>query len=66
MPSAATSGESDVAALKPRGGDGPIEVELDQAGCTMLIPVEGGGRLVVVLDSAEAEQLGTILAAVRA
>lgn len=66
MPSAATSGVSDVAALKPRGGDGPMEIELGQGGCTMLIPVEGGGRLVVVLDSAEAEQLGTILAAVRA
>lgn len=55
-----------MAALKPRGGDGPLEVEFGRAGCTMLIPVEGGGRLVVVLDRAEAEQLGEMLVAVRA
>lgn len=55
-----------MAALKPRGGDGPLEVEFGRGGCTMLIPVEGGGRLVVVLDSTEAEQLGEMLVAVRA
>ena len=53
-------------ALKPRGADGPMEVELDRAGCTVLIPVEGGGRLVLVLDSAEAELLGQMLTTVRA
>lgn len=43
-----------------------MEVELGYSGCTMLIPVEGGGRLVVALDSAEAELLGQMLTAVRA
>ena len=66
MPSVATSGVSDVGALKPRGADGPLEVEADQSGCTVLIPVEGGGRLVVVLDSDEAESLGQMLVTVQA
>lgn len=55
-----------MAALKPRGGDGPLEVEFGRGGCTVLIPVEGGGRLVVVLDSGEADQLGQLLATVAA
>ena len=53
-------------ALKPRGADGPLEVEMDRTGCTILLPVEGGGRLVVVLGSDEAEALGQLLTAARA
>lgn len=50
--------------LKPRTGDGPMEVEADRLGCTVRIPVVGGGRVVVVLDEQEAENLAGMLVAV--
>ena len=62
--SLATSGVSDVGELMPRMGDGPLEVEADQHGCTVRIPVVGGGRLVVVLDAREARNLGGMLVTV--
>ena len=52
--------------LKPRMGDGPLEVEADRHGCTVRIPVAGGGRVVVMLDRKEAERLGDMLVAVSA
>lgn len=53
-------------ALKPRGADGPLEVELGREGCTVLIPVDGGGRLVVALGPDEAALLGQMLTVARA
>ena len=36
-----------MAAMKPRTGDGPMEVTKEGRGIIMRVPVEGGGRLVV-------------------
>ena len=38
-----------MAAMKPRTGDGPMEVTKEGRGIIMRVPVEGGGRLVVCL-----------------
>jgi len=46
-----------MAAMKPRTGDGPLEVVKETKGYVMRIPLEGGGRLVVELKPAEAEAL---------
>ena len=37
-----------MAAMKPRTGDGPLEVPR-RRGLVMRVPLEGGGRLVVEL-----------------
>ena len=37
-----------MAAMKPRTGDGPLEVTKEGRGIVMRVPLEGGGRLVVV------------------
>ena len=52
-----------MAALKPRTGDGPLEVERE-GGIVVRIPVDGGGRLVLELKDAEASELKDALAAV--
>jgi len=46
-----------MAAMKPRTGDGPLEVSKETKGFIMRIPLEGGGRMVLELNLAEAEAL---------
>lgn len=46
-----------MAAMKPRTGDGPLEVTKEGRGLVMRVPLEGGGRLVVELNAAEASAL---------
>ncbi len=53
-----------MAAMKPRTGDGPLEVTKEGRGIVMRVPLEGGGRLVVELTAAEASDLGGQLTAV--
>ena len=43
-----------MAAMKPRTGDGPLEVTKEGRGIVMRVPLEGGGRLVVELNADEA------------
>jgi Protein of unknown function (DUF3117) len=52
-----------MAAMKPRTGDGPMEVAKEGRGIVMRVPLEGGGRLVVELNAAEAGELGDLLKA---
>ena len=40
-----------MAAMKPRTGDGPLEVSAEGRGIVMRIPTEGGGRLVIELNA---------------
>src|SRR3954447_20370960 len=47
-----------MAAMKPRTGDGPLEVTKEGRGIVMRVPLEGGGRLVVELSADEAGALG--------
>jgi len=53
-----------MAAMKPRTGDGPLEVTKEGRGIVMRVPLEGGGRLVVELNVEEARDLGDQLKAV--
>lgn len=46
-----------MAAMKPRTGDGPMEVTKEGRGIVMRVPVDGGGRLVVELNASEATEL---------
>lgn len=46
-----------MAAMKPRTGDGPMEVTKEGRGLIMRVPVDGGGRLVVELNADEASEL---------
>jgi hypothetical protein len=52
---------SRMAAMKPRTGDGPLEVTKEGRGIVMRVPLEGGGRLVVELNAEEAGALGDAL-----
>lgn len=52
-----------MAAMKPRTGDGPMEVTKEGRGLVMRVPLEGGGRLVVELSAGEATELGDALKA---
>jgi hypothetical protein len=52
-----------MAAMKPRTGNGPMEVTKEGRGLGMRVPLEGGGRLVVELNGAEAQELGDALLA---
>lgn len=56
--------ESHMAAMKPRTGDGPLEVTKEGRGIVMRVPLEGGGRLVVEISADEATALGDALKAV--
>jgi hypothetical protein len=47
-----------MAAMKPRTGDGPLEVTKEGRGYVMRVPLEGGGRLVVEMNVDEAQGLG--------
>lgn len=53
-----------MAAMKPRTGDGPLEVAKEGRGIVMRVPLEGGGRLVVELNAEEAKDLGDQLVGV--
>ncbi len=53
-----------MAAMKPRTGDGPLEVTKEGRGLVMRVPLEGGGRLVVELNADEAAALHEALAGV--
>ena len=46
-----------MAAMKPRTGDGPLEVTKEGRGLVMRVPLEGGGRLVGELNADEAAEL---------
>ncbi|MDP9240354.1 MAG: DUF3117 domain-containing protein [Actinomycetota bacterium] len=50
-----------MAAMKPRTGDGPLEVTKEGRGIVMRVPLEGGGRLVVEMSPGEASELGDAL-----
>jgi len=50
--------ETPMAAMKPRTGDGPLEVTKEGRGIVLRMPIEGGGRLVVEMTPAEAAALG--------
>lgn len=50
-----------MAAMKPRTGDGPMEVTKEGRGIIMRVPLEGGGRLVVELTQDEADELAEAL-----
>ncbi|MFJ9647544.1 DUF3117 domain-containing protein [Streptomyces sp. NPDC101206] len=45
------------ARIRPRTGDGPLEATKEGQGIVMRVPLEGGGRLVVVLTPEEAGAL---------
>ncbi|GAA4882283.1 MULTISPECIES: DUF3117 domain-containing protein [Serinicoccus] len=47
-----------MAAMKPRTGDGPLEVTKEGRGIVLRMPLEGGGRLVVEMNAEEASALG--------
>ncbi len=51
-----------MAAMKPRTGDGPLEVTKEGRGIVMRVPLEGGGRLVVEMTAIEAGELRDQLA----
>ena len=53
-----------MAAMKPRTGDGPMEVVREQRKLVMRIPTDGGGRLVVELNDEEAQELKNALSGV--
>lgn len=46
-----------MAAMKPRTGDGPLEVTKEGRGIVMRVPLEGGGRLVVEMTQEEVDTL---------
>jgi hypothetical protein len=46
-----------MAAMKPRTGDGPLEINREGRGVAIRLPLEGGGRLAVELSDAEAAEL---------
>lgn len=50
-----------MSAMKPRTGDGPMEVTKEGRGIVMRMPLEGGGRLVVEMNASEAEELAAAL-----
>jgi hypothetical protein len=52
-----------MAAMKPRTGDGPLEVTKEGRGIVMRVPLEGGGRLVVEMSASEATALSEALKA---
>nr|WP_246858220.1 DUF3117 domain-containing protein [Corynebacterium sp. sy017] len=47
--------------MKPRTGNGPMEVVIESRKIVMRIPTDGGGRLVIELNKEEATQLSTLL-----
>lgn len=47
-----------MAAMKPRTGDGPLEVVKEGRSIVLKTPLEGGGRLVVEMTADEIRALG--------
>ena len=54
-----------MAAMKPRTGDGPLEVVKEGRSIIMRVPLEGGGRLVVEITPDESKELSAALATVK-
>ncbi len=50
-----------MAAMKPRTGDGPLEVVKEGRGIVLRMPLEGGGRLVVEMTPDEVRDLGAAI-----
>lgn len=50
-----------MAAMKPRTGDGRMEVVKEGRSLIMRLPLEGGGRMVLEISKAEAEELKACL-----
>lgn len=50
-----------MAAMKPRTGDGELEVTKEGREIVMRVPIDGGGRLVVAMKEAEATALAEAL-----
>ena len=50
-----------MAAMKPRTGDGPLEVTKEGRAIVMRMPLDGGGRLVGEMTPDEANALGDAL-----
>ncbi|KUG58695.1 hypothetical protein AVL63_01105 [Nesterenkonia jeotgali] len=46
-----------MAAMKPRTGDGPMEVTQEGRSLIMRVPIDGGGRLVLEINNDEAQAL---------
>ena len=46
-----------MAAMKPRTGDGPMEVTKEGRSLIMRVPIDGGGRLVLEINADEAREL---------
>ena len=63
FPSSARKGYL-MAAMKPRTGDGPMEAVKEGRLIIVRVPLEGGGRLVVSVNDAEAKELHDALAGV--
>ena len=55
---AVTRRDGIMAAMKPRTGDGPLEVVKEGRGIVLRMPLEGGGRLVVEMTPDEVRALG--------
>ncbi|WP_158496709.1 DUF3117 domain-containing protein [Micrococcus cohnii] len=53
-----------MAAMKPRTGDGPMEVTKEGRSLIMRVPIDGGGRLVLELNKDEATELRDCLVGV--
>lgn len=53
-----------MAAMKPRTGDGPMEAVRETRVIVVRVPLEGGGRLVVSVNDAEARELRDVLSGV--
>ena len=53
-----------MAAMKPRTGDGPLEVVKEGRSIIMRMPLEGGGRLVLEISPEEVKDLAAALEAV--
>lgn len=56
--------ECPLAAMKPRTGDGPIELTREGRDIIMRVPLDGGGRLVLSLKQDEVNELARVLEAV--
>ncbi len=53
-----------MAAMKPRTGDGPLEVVKEGRSIIMRMPLEGGGRLVLEISPEEVKNLAAALEAI--
>lgn len=53
-----------MAAMKPRTGDGPMEVTKEGRSLIMRVPIDGGGRLVLEINADEAQALKECLVGV--